>query len=174
MPTVSMRQLLGPVSISAADPPLEPEDGRTSSRAVGIHIIDWPNRQGLGPPGGGCHTVARGEQVLFVGTEAGPKPIAQEAAAPVSPTSTSAGSAACSRLTTIKKRIALMEQLGRARRTAVRRMTRRKPPSSGGLTKLTAVLGGIRRMKRLPGAIFVVDPHRERIAVTEANKLGSR
>ena len=26
-------------------------------------------------------------------------------------------------------------------------------------------------MKRLPGAIFIVDPHRERIAVTEANKL---
>ena len=26
-------------------------------------------------------------------------------------------------------------------------------------------------MKRLPGLIFVVDPHRERIAVTEANKL---
>ena len=26
-------------------------------------------------------------------------------------------------------------------------------------------------MKRAPGAIFVIDPHRERIAVTEANKL---
>ncbi len=26
-------------------------------------------------------------------------------------------------------------------------------------------------MKRQPGAIFIVDPHRERIAVTEANKL---
>jgi hypothetical protein len=29
----------------------------------------------------------------------------------------------------------------------------------------------MRKMKRLPGAIFVIDPHRERIAVTEANKL---
>jgi small subunit ribosomal protein S2 len=29
----------------------------------------------------------------------------------------------------------------------------------------------MRKMKRLPGAIFIVDPHRERIAVTEANKL---
>ena len=26
-------------------------------------------------------------------------------------------------------------------------------------------------MKRLPGAVFIVDPHRERIAVTEANRL---
>ena len=33
------------------------------------------------------------------------------------------------------------------------------------------MLGGIRKMKRPPGVIFIVDPHRERIAVTEANKL---
>jgi small subunit ribosomal protein S2 len=39
------------------------------------------------------------------------------------------------------------------------------------LGRLQAMLGGIRRMKRLPGAVFIVDPHRERIAVTEANKL---
>ena len=39
------------------------------------------------------------------------------------------------------------------------------------LNLLNATLGGIRRMKRLPGTIFIVDPHRERIAVTEANKL---
>src|SRR5207342_422611 len=39
------------------------------------------------------------------------------------------------------------------------------------MTKLQGTLGGMRKMKRAPGAIFVVDPHRERIAVTEANKL---
>ena len=39
------------------------------------------------------------------------------------------------------------------------------------MVKLQGTLGGMRKMKRLPGAIFVVDPHRERIAVTEANKL---
>ena len=39
------------------------------------------------------------------------------------------------------------------------------------LNKLNATLGGMRKMKRLPGAVFIVDPHRERIAVTEANKL---
>jgi small subunit ribosomal protein S2 len=31
--------------------------------------------------------------------------------------------------------------------------------------------GGIRKMKRLPGLVFIVDPHRERIAVTESRKL---
>src|SRR3712207_9214289 len=39
------------------------------------------------------------------------------------------------------------------------------------LNKLLLTVGGIRRMKKLPAAIFIVDPHRERIAVTEANKL---
>jgi hypothetical protein len=32
-------------------------------------------------------------------------------------------------------------------------------------------MGGIRRMRRLPGAVFVVDPHREAIAVREARRL---
>jgi len=32
-------------------------------------------------------------------------------------------------------------------------------------------LGGIRRMRRVPGALFIVDPHRESIAVLEARRL---
>ncbi len=38
--------------------------------------------------------------------------------------------------------------------------------------KLLRSLGGIREMKRLPGAIFIVDPRKEHIAVHEAKKLG--
>ncbi len=38
--------------------------------------------------------------------------------------------------------------------------------------RLTRFLGGIRGMKTLPGAVFVVDPRKERIAVAEARKLG--
>jgi small subunit ribosomal protein S2 len=38
--------------------------------------------------------------------------------------------------------------------------------------KLVASLGGIRNMKKLPDALFVVDPKKEEIAVSEANKLG--
>ena len=37
--------------------------------------------------------------------------------------------------------------------------------------KLEANLGGIREMKKLPGALFVVDPRKEHIAVTEARIL---
>ncbi|MBE5777609.1 MAG: 30S ribosomal protein S2 [Clostridiales bacterium] len=38
--------------------------------------------------------------------------------------------------------------------------------------KLETNLGGIREMKKLPGALFVVDPRKEHIAVAEARVLG--
>ena len=38
--------------------------------------------------------------------------------------------------------------------------------------KLEKNLGGIKDMRKLPGAIFVVDPNNERIAIREANTLG--
>jgi small subunit ribosomal protein S2 len=40
------------------------------------------------------------------------------------------------------------------------------------IEKLEKFLGGIKEMKRLPGALFIVDPRKERIAVSEAIKLG--
>ena len=38
--------------------------------------------------------------------------------------------------------------------------------------KLSKYLGGIKDMNQFPGALFIVDPKRERIAVSEARKLG--
>ena len=38
--------------------------------------------------------------------------------------------------------------------------------------KLENNLGGIREMKKLPGALFIVDPRKEHIAVSEARALG--
>ncbi|MDR1240597.1 MAG: 30S ribosomal protein S2 [Oscillospiraceae bacterium] len=40
------------------------------------------------------------------------------------------------------------------------------------ISRLEKFLGGIKDMKGLPGALFVIDPKNERIAVAEANKLG--
>ncbi|MGD9677146.1 MAG: 30S ribosomal protein S2 [Vulcanibacillus sp.] len=39
-------------------------------------------------------------------------------------------------------------------------------------SRLEKFLGGIKGMKKIPGAIFIVDPRKERIAVAEARKLG--
>ena len=40
------------------------------------------------------------------------------------------------------------------------------------IEKLEKFMGGIKNMKKLPGALFVVDPRKEKIAVAEAKKLG--
>ncbi len=40
------------------------------------------------------------------------------------------------------------------------------------IEKLEKFLGGIKEMRQIPGALFIVDPRKERIAVAEAKKLG--
>jgi len=40
------------------------------------------------------------------------------------------------------------------------------------MERLQKFLGGIKTMTKLPGALFIVDPRKERIAVAEAKKLG--
>jgi len=120
-------------------------------------------------------TVIRGDSVLFVGTKKqAQEPIAQESARAGQPYVNKRWlGGMLTNFITIKKRIALMEQL-EARQQAgdFDRMTKKEAAKlQEELTKLTQTLGGIRKMKRLPGAVFIVDPHRERIAVTECVKL---
>ena len=43
---------------------------------------------------------------------------------------------------------------------------------SNEIEKLEKYLGGVKEMKRLPGALFIIDPRKERIAIAEARKLG--
>jgi small subunit ribosomal protein S2 len=39
------------------------------------------------------------------------------------------------------------------------------------MARLSRLFGGIRTMNELPAAIFIIDPHRERLAVAEARRL---
>ena len=41
----------------------------------------------------------------------------------------------------------------------------------GDMEKLEKYLGGVKDMKKLPGALFVIDPRKEHIAIAEARKL---
>jgi small subunit ribosomal protein S2 len=120
-------------------------------------------------------TVAHGDSVLFVGTKKqAQEPVMQEAIRAGQPYVTKRWlGGMLTNFVTIKKRIGLLDQL-EARQQAgdFERLPKKEAALlTEELNKLQAMLGGIRKMKRLPGAIFIVDPHRERIAVTEANKL---
>jgi small subunit ribosomal protein S2 len=120
-------------------------------------------------------TVARGELVLFVGTKKqAQEPIAAEAIRANMPFVNKRWlGGMLTNFVTIRKRIGLLEQL-EARQQAgdFERMTKKEAAKlTETMTKLQLTLGGMRKMKRAPGAVFIIDPHRERIAVTEANKL---
>ncbi len=179
MPSVSMRQLLEAGvhfghQTRRWNPKMRPF---IFAERNGIHIIDLAqtvNRLDLALDAV-RDTVARGDVVLFVGTKKqAQEPVAQEAARAGMPYVNKRWlGGMLTNFVTIKKRIGLMEQL-EARRDAgdFDRMSKKEAAKlNDELNRLTAMLGGIRKMKRVPGAIFIVDPHRERIAVTEANKL---
>ncbi|MDQ2680504.1 MAG: 30S ribosomal protein S2 [Candidatus Eremiobacteraeota bacterium] len=74
---------------------------------------------------------------------------------------------------TIQKRIARLRELEGMKQQGTFDVLPKKEVSklSDELTKLERFLGGIKDMHKLPDAIFIVDPKKERIAVLEARKL---
>ncbi len=75
---------------------------------------------------------------------------------------------------TIRTRIKRLEQLTKMEEDGTFELLPKKEVVKLKLEieKLEKYLGGIKNMHRLPGALFVVDPRKEKIAVAEAKKLG--
>ncbi len=75
---------------------------------------------------------------------------------------------------TIKQRIERLKQLRKMEEDGTFDLLPKKEVIKLNLEieKLDKYLGGIKDMKKLPGALFVVDPRKEKIAVAEAKKLG--
>ena len=75
---------------------------------------------------------------------------------------------------TIQQRIIRLEQLHKMEADGTFDMLPKKEVIKlrGDIEKLEKYLGGIKEMKKLPAAIFVVDPRKEKIAIAEARKLG--
>nr|MBA2315476.1 30S ribosomal protein S2 [Chloroflexota bacterium] len=179
MPSVSMRQLLEAGvhfghQTRRWNPKMRPY---IFAERNGIHIIDLAQTVKRLDAALDFirETVARGDVVLFVGTKKqAQEPVAQEATRAGMPYVNKRWlGGMMTNFVTIKKRIGLLEQLeARQESGEFERMSKKEAAGlTDELNHLNLTLGGIRRMKRTPGAIFVVDPHRERIAVTEANKL---
>ena len=117
----------------------------------------------------------KGETILFVGT----KKQAQEA---IKEEATRCGQyyvnarwlgGMMTNFRTIRKRIDRMEQLKTMQADGTFDLLPKKEVVKLELemAKLDKYLGGVKNMKTLPKAMFIVDPHKERIAVSEARKL---
>ena len=75
---------------------------------------------------------------------------------------------------TMRTRVDRLNQLKRMQEDGTFDMLPKKEviKHMGEIAKLEKYLGGVTEMKKLPGALFVVDPRKERNAINEARKLG--
>jgi len=121
-------------------------------------------------------TVARGGTVLFVGTKRAAREIIAEEA-------TRCGmfyvnnrwlGGTLTNFPTVKKSIERLVSLEKARDDGRLDLLTKKEALdiTRKIEKMDRSLGGIKAMKAPPGLMFVLDPKREHIAVSEAKKLG--
>ncbi|MCD8108318.1 MAG: 30S ribosomal protein S2 [Oscillospiraceae bacterium] len=119
---------------------------------------------------------AEGGEVLFVGTK-------KQAGDSIKEEATRAGAhyvnarwlgGMMTNFDTIKTRIRRLEQLHKMESDGTFELLPKKEVAKLTLEieKLEKYLGGIKTMEKLPAALFIVDPKREKIAVSEARKLG--
>jgi small subunit ribosomal protein S2 len=179
MPTISMRQLLeAGVHFGHQTRRWNPKMKRyIFAERNGIHIIDLAQTAKLLGEALDfvTDTVANGEYVLFVGTKKqAQEPIGTEAARAEMPYVNHRWlGGMLTNFVTIRKRVGLLDQL-EARQASgdLERLSKKEASQlTDEMARLQLKLGGVRKMRRLPGAIFVVDPVREKIAVTEARRL---
>ena len=119
---------------------------------------------------------ANGEEILFVGTKKQAQDSIKEEAERVGMYYVNARwlGGMLTNFKTIRKRIERLNQLEKMEADGTFDLLPKKEVSKLKLEaeKLTKYLGGIKEMKKLPGAMFVVDPKKEKIAIAEAKKLG--
>ncbi len=117
-----------------------------------------------------------GKNVLFVGTK-------KQAMESVRDEATRAGAyyvnarwlgGMLTNFSTIRRRISRLKQLRTMEEDGTFDLLPKKEVIKLNLEieKLEKFLGGIKEMSEMPGALFIVDPRKEKIAVAEAKKLG--
>jgi len=148
------------------------------SQRNGIHIIDL--EQTVTMLGKACifirEVVERGEDVIFVGS----KKQAQDA---IKQEATRCGAffvnqrwlgGMLTNFSTIQSRIDYLVRLeDRKARGELERLPKKEVLKlEKEMAHLNRLLGGVKEMERIPGALFIVDPTKERNAVAEAKRVG--
>ena len=120
-------------------------------------------------------TAAAGESILFVGTKKQAQDAIREEAERAGMFYVNARwlGGMLTNFTTMRTRIARLNQLKKMQEDGTFDMLPKKEVMKhlGEMEKLEKYLGGVKDMKKLPGALFVVDPRKEHNAIAEARKL---
>lgn len=121
-------------------------------------------------------TVAQGKDVLFVGTKRQAKFAIEEEAQRCGMHYVNERwlGGTLTNFRTIRARLNRLEELEKLWETGQIETYSKKMKSTlqREMEKIKSNLGGIRKMDRMPGLMFIVDTRREHIAVKEAKKLG--
>ena len=119
---------------------------------------------------------AAGESVLFVGTKKQAQDAIKEEAERCGMYFVNARwlGGMLTNFKTMRTRIARLNQLQKMQQDGTFDLLPKKEVIKLQLeiAKLEKYLGGVKEMKKLPGAMFVVDPRKEKNAIAEARKLG--
>ena len=118
---------------------------------------------------------ANGESLLFVGTKKQAQDAIKEEAERVGMYYVNARwlGGMLTNFRTMRTRIGRLAQLRKMEEDGTFAMLPKKEviKHQGEIAKLEKYLGGVKEMKKLPGALFIVDPRKERNAIAEARKL---
>ena len=121
-------------------------------------------------------TAAAGESILFVGTKKQAQDAIKEEAERCGQFFVNARwlGGMLTNFKTMRTRIARLNQLQKMQADGTFDLLPKKEVIKLQLeiAKLEKYLGGVKEMKKLPGAMFVVDPRKEKNAIAEAKKLG--
>ena len=120
-------------------------------------------------------TAAQGGEILFVGTKKQAQDAIKEEAERVGQYYVNARwlGGMLTNFRTMRTRIDRLAQLKKMEADGTFAMLPKKEviKHQGEIAKLEKYLGGVKEMKKLPGALFIVDPRKERNAIAEARKL---
>ena len=120
--------------------------------------------------------IAEGETILFVGTKKQAQEAIKEEAERVGMYYVNARwlGGMLTNFKTMRRRIDRLNQLRQMQEDGTFDLLPKKEVVKLLLEieKLEKYLGGVKEMKKLPGALFVVDPRKEKNAIAEAKKLG--
>ena len=165
--------------LRSSDPPLEPQDGSLHLHGAQRHLYHRLQKtvKKLEEAYNFVRSISEsGQSLLFVGTKKQAQEAIKDEALRCNMYYVNARwlGGMMTNFKTMRTRVDRLNQLKTMQADGTFDMLPKKEVMKhlGEIEKLEKYLGGVKDMKKLPGALFIVDTRKERNAIAEAHKLG--